>query len=64
MTTTSTAMQKPIKGNGAAKQAAVMTSIDLPPGDDQADGFQAKAVQVKLKSADGLNLCSRPHFPS
>ena len=57
-------MQKPIKGNGAAKQAAVMTSIDLPPGDDQADGFQAKAVQVKLKSADGLNLCSRPHFPS
>jgi hypothetical protein len=27
-------MQKPKKGNGAAKQAAVMTSMDLPPGDE------------------------------
>ena len=34
MATTSTATQKPKKGNGAAKQAAVMTGMDLPPCDD------------------------------
>jgi hypothetical protein len=34
MTTTRTATQKPKKGNGAAKQAAVMAGMDLPPCDD------------------------------
>jgi hypothetical protein len=34
MTTTSTATQKPKKGNGAAKQAAVMAGMDLPPCDE------------------------------
>jgi hypothetical protein len=32
--TTTTPTQKPNKSNGAAKQAAVMTGMDLPPGED------------------------------